>query len=120
MSADSVSSDVFGAVCPTSTGAPGGGSASTLSPGPDSTTSIAPAGHQLTSDLSPVGGTHTTDGSPVHHSLPENVFNYVDQSGMPHGGVEASQGHHNYAGTSTPNDTGSGSGSVGHSHTGAK
>lgn len=117
MSADSVSdsSQFFGITTGLdSTGAPGGGSAGTLHPGPGETGAPKHAGTSQAQpqDLETISPSHNIDGSPVHHSLPENVFNYVDQSNLPHGGVEASQGKHVIPGTPYSNDTGAGNGSV--------
>lgn len=96
---DDVSTDIFGANCPTSTGAPGTG----------------PHADGGTDQLNPAGDP-TTELSPGHvHSFVESSYHEVDQSGMPHGGVEAAQNHHQIVGSDTGlNDTGAGNGSAGH------
>lgn len=122
MSADSVSTSVFGATCPASTGAPGtGGNGNTaLGAGPGETGAPKHAGTSQAQpqDLSPVGGTHNIDGSPVHHTLSENISNIVDQSNLPHGSVEASQVRPAFGADGMQTDTGAGSGSAGHNATG--
>lgn len=122
MSADSVSTSVFGATCPASTGAPGtGGNGNTaLGAGPGETGAPKHAGTSQAQpqDLSPVGGTHNIDGSPVHHTLSENISNIVDQSNLPHGSVEAAQAHGALPAGHTETTTHAGSGSAGHNATG--
>lgn len=112
MSADSVSSNIFGINVPAGTGAPGSSNGNLYA---GDTSTGAPNDH----GSAPHNNADTV--TPTMHTLSENVSDIADQSGMPHDGVEAAQVHGALAafGAVTTVITGaSGSATVSHDHNG--
>lgn len=98
---DKVSTNIFGANVPTSTGAPG-------------------SSHGVQNQLDPSGDVTTELSSAPPRTLPENVSGVADQSGLGHGHVEAAQRVGGVFGARVSMDTGaSGDASkVNHAHHG--